>query len=39
MTIFQEKQFNYYIFLIRVFKIEDLETANNYVRKKGILHT
>jgi hypothetical protein len=39
ITIFQEKQFNYYIFLIRVFKIEESETANTYVGKKGILHT
>jgi hypothetical protein len=36
---FQEKQFNYYIFLIRVFKIEESETENTYVGKKGILHT
>jgi hypothetical protein len=39
ITIFQEKQFNYYIFLIRVLKIEESETANTYVGKKGILHT
>jgi hypothetical protein len=39
ITIFQEKQFNYYIFLIRVFKIEESETVNTYVGKKGILHT
>jgi hypothetical protein len=38
ITIFQEKQFNY-IFLIRVFKIEESETANAYVGKMGILHT
>jgi hypothetical protein len=34
-TIFQEKQLNY--FLIRVFKIEESETANTYVGEKGIL--
>jgi hypothetical protein len=39
ITIFQEKKFNYYIFLIRVFKIEESETANTYVGKKGKLHT
>jgi hypothetical protein len=39
ITIFQEKQFNYYIFLIRVFKIEETETTNTYVGKKGTLHT
>jgi hypothetical protein len=39
ITIFQEKQFNYYFFLIRVLKIEESETANTYVGKKGILHT
>jgi hypothetical protein len=33
-TIFQEKQL---FFLIRVFKIEESETANTYVGKKGIL--
>jgi hypothetical protein len=38
ITIFQEKQFNYYMFLIRIFKIEESETANTYVGKKGILH-
>jgi hypothetical protein len=38
ITIFQENQFNY-IFFIRVFKIEESETANTYVGKKGILHT
>jgi hypothetical protein len=37
ITIFQEKQFKY-IFLIRVFKIEEAETANTYIGKKGILH-
>jgi hypothetical protein len=26
-------------FLIRVFKIEESETANTYVGKKGMLHT
>jgi hypothetical protein len=35
ITIFQEKQFNYYTFLIREFKIEESETANTYVGKKG----
>jgi hypothetical protein len=40
ITIFQEKQFkNYIFFLIRAFKIEELQTANTYVGKKGILHT
>jgi hypothetical protein len=39
ITNFQEKKFNYYVFLIRVFKIEESETANTYVGKKGIMHT
>jgi hypothetical protein len=39
ITIFQEKQFNYYIFLIRVFRIEESDTANTHVGKRGILHT
>jgi hypothetical protein len=39
ITIFQEKQFSYYIFLIQVFKIVESETANTYVGKKFILHT
>jgi hypothetical protein len=34
ITIFQEKQFNY-VFLIQVFKIEESETADTYVGKKG----
>jgi hypothetical protein len=38
ITVFQ-KQFNYYIFLIRVFEIEESETADTYVGKKGVLHT
>jgi hypothetical protein len=39
ITISQEKQFKYYIFLIILFKIEESESANTYVGKKGILHT
>jgi hypothetical protein len=39
ITIFQEKQLSYYMFLIRVFKIEESETANTSVGKEGILHT
>jgi hypothetical protein len=35
-TIFPEKQ---YFFLIQVFKIEESETENTYVGKKGILYT
>jgi hypothetical protein len=35
-TIFREKQL---IFLIRVFKIEESETANTYIGKRGILYT
>jgi hypothetical protein len=35
ICIFQKKQFNYYNFLIQVFKTEESETENIYVGKKG----
>jgi hypothetical protein len=38
ITIFHESNLLYF-FLIRIFKIEESETAHTYVGKKGILYT
>jgi hypothetical protein len=39
ITIFLRNNLIITFFLIRVFKIEESETANIYVGKKGLLHT